>query len=117
MVICMFLPIFNLANIVSGSGIKLATIPADRRRIHSPAVCFYTGTVLPGCGWMILIFGWRARICSSNHARESSLAVAEQNRARRNLADEIQQILRGSRAPSNQNPARRNAASPGRRSG
>src|SRR5437762_13771565 len=32
----------------------------------------YTSTALPGCGWRIFIFGWRARICCSNHWRESS---------------------------------------------
>ena len=30
----------------------------------------YTSTLCPGPGWMTLIFGWRARIWSSNHWRD-----------------------------------------------
>ena len=41
----------------------------------------------------ILIFGWRAWICSANQLREILLAVAEQDDARLDLADEVQQVV------------------------
>ena len=52
-----------------------------------------TATGLPGWGWNIFILGQRARICSANQAPRRIVAVAQQNGARRNLADKLQQIL------------------------
>ena len=42
---------------------------------------------------MILIFGWRAWICSANQCARILLAVAEQDHARLDLADEVQQVV------------------------
>src|SRR5207248_8517072 len=39
----------------------------------------YTSTFFPGSGWMILIFGWRDRICCSNQLRDSSSPRSEEH--------------------------------------
>ena len=51
----------------------LETRGASFRILHSAfRISDYASTITPGCGWMILIFGCRARIWSSNQRRESS---------------------------------------------